>query len=142
MRIWAILLLLAVSAVPLFAACGGSDLTLRDPALRRQWLIRRDCRYPARPARLVEVPWSGWIAPRANALVPGTTPEGPLIRPGMRVTVEQQSDYARIRLTGIALEAGYAGEKILVKAGLGAAPLPGIVRGPGLVALEPEKGGH
>lgn len=65
-----------------------------------------------------------------------------MIRPGMKVTVEHESDHALIRLTGTALEPGYAGQKILVKAGLSAAPLRGIVRGPGLVVLEPGRDGH
>lgn len=142
MRIWAILLGLVLSPVPIFAACDGSDLVLRDPGLHRQWLIRRDCRYPARPAHLVEISWSDPIRTFAKEPAPASDPKVLLIRPGMRVTVEREGDHAQIRLTGTALEGGHAGQKVLVKAGLGAAPLHGIVRGPGLVVLEPGKGGH
>jgi len=142
MRILAIFLGLALSPVPIFAACGSSDLTLKDSALGRQWLMQRDCRHPERPARLIEIPWSDRTATSANEPVPATDRTILLIRPGMRVTVHRESDGAQIHLTGVALEPGYAGQKILVKAGLGAAPLHGIVRSGDLVVLEPEKGGH
>src|SRR5581483_6611017 len=142
MRIWAILVWLAFSAVQTFAACGASDVTVKDRALHRQWRIQRDCRNPARPAHLVEVPWGDPVSIPGDEAARATDSKLPLIRRGMRVAVERESEHAQIFLTGTALEAGYAGQKILVKAGFGAAPLHGIVRGPGLVALEPEKGGH
>lgn len=137
MRIWGILLGLA--AVPACAACGGPDRTLTDWPLHRQWLIGRDCRYPGHPAHLIEIPWRDPIAPHTD--LPVTVPHVPLVRPGMKVMVEQQSDHAQVRLIGVALESGSAGQRILVRAGLGGAALHCIVRGPGLAVLDRGKGG-
>src|SRR5581483_12293477 len=113
MRFWTIPLLLVLTTVPIFAACGGTDPVLRDPVLRRQWLIRRDCRYPARPGRLVEVPWDDLISPSADESAPAAHPKVLLIRQGMKITVERESHHALMHLTGTALEPGYAGQRIL-----------------------------
>jgi hypothetical protein len=142
MRSWAILPGVILATASLHAACGVPAVTVRDRALRREWVMQRDCRYPARPARLVEIPWSDPIARPADAPSATSAPEAPLIRPGMRLIVVLQSTSAQIYLTGVALEAGRVGQKVLVKAGLGGAPLHAVVRGPGLVELDPEKGGH
>jgi hypothetical protein len=58
----------------------------------------------------------------------------------MMVIIGRGSDKAEIHLRGTALGTARTGEKVRVRAGVGAAALDGIVRGPGLVELVPRKG--
>jgi flagella basal body P-ring formation protein FlgA len=57
----------------------------------------------------------------------------------MRVTAWREDESADIHLRGTALGTARRGERVSVKAGLGGAVLDGIVRGPGLVELLPQK---
>ncbi|MGB9148063.1 MAG: flagella basal body P-ring formation protein FlgA, partial [Acidobacteriaceae bacterium] len=120
--------------------------------LHRQWAVLRDCAHPARPARLVEVPWSDQEArSRARtsegaASQPGISGAHPRlaqpVRPGMRVTMWRRENDAAVQLSGTALEAGRIGDRVLVRAGLHGATLHGVVRGPALVELLPGSGGN
>jgi hypothetical protein len=137
-----------IVAAPAFAACGASGTPVIDWGLHREYRIVRDCAHPERPASLVEVPWSEAAARRQrdsvhanpSGLRPAEQRSPYLVRAGTRVTLAGQTSEGAIRLVGIALEQGRAGDSIRVKAGFHGATLPGIVRGQGLVELEPLKG--
>lgn len=58
----------------------------------------------------------------------------------MHVKLAKQDSEVDIHLVGTALGPGRVGERVAVRAGLSGAVLHGIVRGPGLVELVPEKG--
>lgn len=64
-----------------------------------------------------------------------------LVRAGLRVTMTWQDENSDGHLSGTALTTASAGETVAVRAGLGAAILHGVVRGPGWVELEPRKVG-
>ncbi|MFZ0274832.1 MAG: hypothetical protein WB524_08365 [Acidobacteriaceae bacterium] len=144
MRLWAILLV-AMIGVPAMAAgaCGGGT-SVRDAALHLQWVVERDCVHPERPAWLVAVPWTA----QATAAQPGMNPREPAplaspdVRSGMTVLLGHSNDRAEIHLRGTVLATAHTGERVRVRAGLGAVALEGIVRGPGLVELLPRKGGN
>lgn len=89
---------------------------------------------------LAEVPWT---APAENGRGEhAMAPKGaPLVRAGMRVTMTWQDENSDGHLSGTALTTASAGETVAVRAGLGAAILHGVVRGPGWVELEPRKVG-
>ena len=63
----------------------------------------------------------------------------PEVQGGMRVTLWREKENADLHLSGIALGTARRGERVKVRAGLGAAILEGIVRGPALVELRPEE---
>jgi hypothetical protein len=106
-----------------------------DPALHRQWLIERNLAHPERPARLVEVPWTGGaVSPRAGAQ--GSMRQRLVVRAGMKVTLTWRDGDADLRLTGTALSSGHVGDVIWVRAGLHSAILRGVVRGPGVAEME------
>lgn len=138
-----------------WGACGAGNI-VRDWGLHLQWRVERDSNHPERPPALVEIPWSSTttVHDRDQAVCasslrnPGRPDAGkpvslpaPEVRFGMRVTAWQEDENADIHLRGTALGTAFRGEKVSVKAGLGGAVLEGIVRGPGLVELLPQKGG-
>jgi hypothetical protein len=136
-------LLVAAPALAL-GACGAGN-TVRDFGLHLQWVVERDCQHPERPATLMEVPWStdNLVPAGGNRSAVGAAPlPAPEVRSGMRVRLGRTDAKADIDLYGMALETARLGEKVRVKAGLSGAVLEGIVRGPGLVELEPAKGGQ
>lgn len=106
-----------------------------DPGLHRQWLIEQDRAHPERPARLVEVPWNSAAGalPELNA----NRESPPAVRMGMKVTLWRLEKKSEVRLSGTALEAGRVGQSVRVRAGLHGAVLRGVVRGPGVVELQP-----
>lgn len=114
---------------------------IRDWCLHRAWRVEQDDAHPERPARLVEIPWS---AGSGAGFAGGQAKVGPAIqaavRAGMPVTVTGRGAMAEIRLRGTALGTAQVGEVVSVRAGLDHAVVRGVVRGPGLVELVPEKG--
>lgn len=133
---------LAVGAAPAFAgvrasAPCGVPATIADRTLHREWRIERDCAHPERPPRLVAIPWSENPPTRqhASASRSARVPLRPVVQAGMTVALWWRGREAAGRLTGIALDAGAAGDSIWVKAGLHGAVLRGVVRGPGEVEL-------
>ncbi|MGC2619144.1 MAG: flagella basal body P-ring formation protein FlgA [Acidobacteriaceae bacterium] len=134
-------------AAPAFAACGVSGLPVIDWGLHRQYVIERDCAHMERPATLVEVPWSDAAATRAREQVRmNASPVTDVLRPpyvvhaGTRVMLTRLTPGTAIQLVGTALDQGRAGQSVRVRAGLHGATLRGIVRGPGLVELDPGRG--
>jgi hypothetical protein len=113
-----------------------------DRGLHRQWVIVRDPAHPERPPRLTEVPWSD---ARAAQVQPGTAArtlshrDAPLVRSGMAVEVEGYSGNAETHLRGTALQGGWNGDAVLVRAGLHGAVERCVVRGPALVEWQPGK---
>jgi hypothetical protein len=146
MRAWAFLAgaifagMMARPAMALVVCDGGN--TIRDWGLHRSWTIERDCAHPERPAKLVEIPWTQAPVPRSREKATAEpAPPPPDVRRGMRVSLGRRGEKADIRLVGTALSPGRVGDRVQVKAGLGGATLEGIVRGPGLVELQPGKAG-
>lgn len=143
-----LMILLAIAmAASAGAACGANGLPVIDWGLHRQYEVERNCAHMERPATLVEVPWSDAAAVRAREEVRATAAsvaavELPpyCVRPGMRVMLTGQEAGSAIQLAGTALEQGRAGQSVRVRAGFHGATLRGIVRGPGLVELEPGRG--
>jgi hypothetical protein len=147
MKTLPILVGMVMAAGPALAACGARPVPVIDWGLHRQYLIERDCAHPERPATLAEVPWSDAAAERArvqghaNPPALATLEHLPwLVHAGMSVTVVGQIAETGVHLVGMALEQGHAGDSIRVRTGLHGAILRGIVRGPGLVELEPLRG--
>ena len=135
------------AAAPSFAACDRSPAVLIDWGLHRQWRVERDCEHPARPAELAEIPWNDAAAKADQPLIAtGSGHLAPswshplLIRPGTRVVVVAEQRNAEMRLSGVALAGGTLGATIPVWSWYRGATLRGIVRGPALVELVPEKG--
>jgi flagella basal body P-ring formation protein FlgA len=60
----------------------------------------------------------------------------------MRVTLVRQEENGEIHLYGTALGAARTGESVVVRARWSGALLHGTVLGPGLVEMEPGKGGR
>jgi hypothetical protein len=145
MKAWAIVAgMMITGPVAALGACGAGN-TVRDFGLHLQWVVERDCKRPERPATLVEVPWSVdyQISVAGDRSAEGVAPlPVPEVRSGMRVILSRRGAKADIDLCGTALGTARRGEKVRVKAGLSGAVLEGIVRGPGLVELEPAKGGQ
>lgn len=140
------IVLLSIMAAPALAlgACGTGP-TMRDFGLHRAWEMARDCEHPERPATLREVPWttpSGLASASSGQQAEQEDSPVPEVRAGMRVTLWRQEDSANIHLAGIALDTASHGQKVKVRAGLRAAILEGIVRGPALVELMPAGGAH
>jgi hypothetical protein len=124
------------------AACGGNGL-VRDWGLHRVWRIERDCAHPERPPVLLEIPWTTENKPQGSGAGSGAARDpGPAVRAGAQVVVEQHEGNAELRLVGTALHAARVGERVPVRTGLRGTILQGVVRGPGRVELEPEKGGR
>jgi hypothetical protein len=134
-------------------ACGGAASYVTDFGLHRQWIVERNLSHPERPATLVEVPWSAAAAqdqtcnarPAPPASLSRHAPLPPLsaaeVRAGMRVSVYRRDGEAEIHLAGVALESGWAGDKVAVETGWHGLVLHGVVRGPALVELLVESGG-
>ncbi len=124
-----------------FGACGAGNM-VRDYGLHLQWVVERDCQHPERPATLVEVPWSvdHQVTVAGSRSAEGVAPlPAPEVRSGMRVMLWRRDAMADLHLCGTAVGTARRGEKVRVKAGLSGAVLEGIVRGPGLVELEPAR---
>lgn len=154
--IWAALGSGMILAAPMVrGACGAGNI-VQDWGLHLQWMVERDSNHPERPPRLVEVPWSAATGqdrnPAGCVLQPRNpgSPDGagkpvplsaPEVRFGMRVKVWREDENADVHLRGTALGTARRGEKVAVKAGMSGSALEGIVRGPGLVELLPQKGG-
>ncbi len=131
-------------------ACGAGNI-VRDWGLHIEWVVERDASHLERPARLVEVPWNAagveeQTQMRCTAASRSVGREAlrsaPEVRSGMRVVVWRRDESGEIHLRGTALGTACMGERVFVKAGLSGATVEGIVRGPGLVELSPQKGGE
>jgi hypothetical protein len=137
MKHWMVLAGMMIVAPVAFGECGPGS-AVRDWALHREWRIACDGEHPERPATLVEVPWtpptrdSGIGTGRAGG---GENACAPEVRRGMRVILGRDEETADVHLSGIALGTACRGQKVKVRAGLGAVLLEGIVRGPALVEL-------
>ncbi len=137
-----------LSAVPgiMLAGClgaGAAPTLIRDWGLHREWRIEQDQAHPERPARLVEIPWSTSGVASQYSQQESTPrralPQPPAVRAGTRVTVIRRGTMVDIRLRGTALGSARTGEPVAVRAGLGNSIVQGIVIGPGVVELTPEK---
>jgi hypothetical protein len=121
----------------LVASDPAVDHYIFDPVLKRSWAVMTDCRHPAWPAHAVEMQMNRGEMERllaAPAKAGGPQISAPIVASGSRIEVWRDGE-ARIRLSGIALEAAAMGQPIRVRAGLGSTPLRGIVRGPRSVEL-------
>ncbi len=147
MQRWLVLFMMLAGIDAAWAGSGAGGAhstgsTVLDWGLHRAWWVERDCDHPERPAVLVEIPWTEGlpkpVQEDGRARTGGEAPAKPEVRAGMRVAVVRREGLAGIRLYGTALRTGRTGERIAVRAGLGSRTLYGIVRGPGLVELDPE----
>ncbi|MGA8111759.1 MAG: hypothetical protein WB974_20125 [Acidobacteriaceae bacterium] len=146
MKAWTILLGIVIGAGPAQAACGPVPRAVQDRGLHREWRVVEDCLHPERPARLEEIAWGtgavdGGASPGQAAM--GQNPAAGSrraleVRIGMKVRVWKQSADGEVELAGTALEPGYRGDRIRVRAGLGCAVVEGVVRGPAQVQLSAE----
>jgi hypothetical protein len=137
--------MIVLAAASAFAASGTPSAVVVDRGLHRQWIVERDDAHPERPPRLVEVPWSAARAAQAQLEAATQTAvhcDAPLVRPGMTVTVVGRSGDTEWHLAGTALETGWSGDSIRVRAGLHGTAERCIVRGPALVELLPGKAGN
>jgi hypothetical protein len=131
MRLWEILLAVAIVVPAAHADCGSAAL-VRDRGLHRAWRIEQDCAHRERPAVLVEVPWtsSGGVQEEATG---SRAPREPLVRAGSPVTVAWRSENSWGSLAATALTTGGLGERVRVRSRFGGAIFVGQVRGPGWV---------
>jgi hypothetical protein len=116
------------------AASGSPAAVVVDRGLHRQWIVVFDQAHPERPPRLVEVPWSDTRAAEAEPEAAAHR-DAPLVRSGMPVEVVGYRGNAETHLYGTALEGGWGGDTVRVRAGLHGAAERCIVRGPALVEL-------
>jgi hypothetical protein len=133
------IVLAAGSAV---AAPRSPSAVVIDRGLHRQWIVVCDNTHPERPPRLVEVPWSDVRAEQAQLKPVAPVAlhrDPPLVHPGMPVAVVGRNASTEWHLAGTALEMGWSGDTVRVRAGLHGAAERGIVRGPALVELLPGK---
>jgi len=136
------------SPSPILPSPAIIDRYVSDPALHRSWAVITDCVHPNWPPQLVEIrPGEARSAGTRNGPVRGKQvrgieqtlqPDTQAIQSGWRVELWSDGP-PRIRLSGTALESGSLGKLISVRAGLGAVPLHGIVRGPHSVELQVNK---
>jgi hypothetical protein len=131
-------------------ACGAGNI-VRDWGLHIEWAVERDANHPERPARLVEVPWDPVAVEGRSQMAcvaasrgagRGGPPSAPEVRIGMWVTAWRRDESGEIHLRGTAMGTARTGEKVSLTAGPRGATLGGIVRGPGLVELTPQKVGE
>jgi hypothetical protein len=134
-----IVLLAGLAAAPAHAVCRPAEQTLRDWGLHRAWEVVADCAHPERPERLEEIRWPGELPagiPRQKQSADFQPVE---VQPGMPVRVLRRTAAVTVELHGTALARGRRGELVAVRAGFGSAVIHGVVRGPALVELRPEK---
>jgi hypothetical protein len=141
MRGWWILAGWLMAAPMAHAACGEAAI-VRDWGLHRAWRVQRDCARPERPAALVEVPWTttGGKEGSERKTEEVVRAMAPAVLGGMRVRAIRHETNAEVQLTGTALNTAQLGERVAVRAGWSGTIVPAIVRGPGLVELQSERG--
>lgn len=115
------------------------DHYITDIPLHHRWAVLVDCAHPDRPWTLHDAPWQNESLFRAHVQSPsaGTDWVVPSIRVGARVRLWHMADGANINLSGIAMEAGAAGQTIHVRTGEHNTVLEGRVSGVGSVELLP-----
>ena len=129
--------------VPLAQGACGGNAVVRDWGLHRAWQVERACGHPELPAVLVEVRWTEAPGAERSAVDTASTraTKSPEVHAGMRVTVTRQDDTALIHLVGTALGTAHVGERVALRVRGSGTILHGLVRGPGTIELETEKGG-
>jgi hypothetical protein len=123
---------IVLAAGSALAPASPPSAVIVDRGLHRQWIVVHDPAHPERPPRLAEVPWSDSRAAQATAQK-RLHLDAPLVRSGMQVEVVRCGGNADVHLRGTALESGWSGDAVLVRAGLHGLAERCIVRGPGLV---------
>lgn len=95
-----------------------------DPCLGTRWQLIADTQHPERPGRLVPVDFrllrAASARPRESPSAPISPPAAtlaapPIIRPGNRITVTQQTSILRARFQAVALESAAAGQTLRVR---------------------------
>jgi hypothetical protein len=106
-----------------------------DPNSGRHWFLMRDPDHPGGPGVLVlrdSVPDNGQLDGEI-------VPLHPVIRAGDRVTVEQSSERADLRLEGVALTPAAPGAPLRVRFGLSGKVVQAVALGPGRAVRIAEK---
>jgi hypothetical protein len=112
---------------------------LNDPVTGDRWLLLRDFANPGGPGR--------WVLSSRGASSAGVRNSGivtgallPVIRPGDRLIVEQDSALIHARLEAVALGSAMPGAVVNVRLQIGGKVFRAVALGPGRAALEPEAG--
>jgi hypothetical protein len=111
-----------------------------DPYSGDRWLLVRDPSHPGGPGRLLLV-----SAVRRGPLNPGHAgPEieapAPLIRPGDRVVVEENTPVVEARLEAVALGPAQPGSTFNVRLAVGGRVVRVVAVGPGRAVFQEETG--
>jgi hypothetical protein len=112
---------------------------LDDPNTGERWLLLRDSGNPGGPGRWV---LSSRGTGSAGVCNPGIAPGAllPVIRPGDRLIVEQDSALIHARLEAVALGSAMPGAPVNVRLRIGGRVFRAVALGPGRATLEPEAG--
>jgi len=106
-----------------------------DPHSGQHWILMRDPAHLGGPGVLMaeeSVPNSGWLAGGIARL-------HPVIRAGDRLTVEESSAKAYLRLEGIALSPAAPGAQLHVRLALSGKVVEALAVGPGRAVRIPER---
>jgi hypothetical protein len=110
-----------------------------DPFNGARWLLVRDSEYPAGPARLLLVE-SGQVAMQQRGQVSAVGPASPrselaslrpVIRPGDRLVVEENTAVVESRLEAVALGSAVAGGSLEVRLRVGGRVVRAVALAPG-----------
>ena len=110
-----------------------------DPTTGDRWLLLRDSSHPGGPGRWVlSSPGPGSAGTRQPGIAPAAP--SPVIRPGDRLIVEQNSALIRARLEAVALGSAVPGSILNVRLQIGGGVFRAVALGPGRAAFEPAGG--
>ena len=110
-----------------------------DPTTGDRWLLLRDSSHPGGPGRWVlSSPGPGSAGTRQPGIAPAAP--SPVIRPGDRLIVEQNSALIRARLEAVALGSAVPGSILNVRLQIGGGVFRAVALGPGRAAFEPAVG--
>ena len=130
---------LAATSQSLAACASAQSATVIhvDPILHQRWAITSDCDNPAHPAQAKPL-----SLPAPEPLRPTPPKASVVVRAGNRVRLWAHQENLNIEITGIAEENGAIGSLIHIRltqlnSGESAMQIPGIVRGPFDVEMQP-----
>ncbi len=133
-------------APSVLAAGAAQDEVVReidDPECGTRWLLLRDGRNPGGPGRLVLAQGAGGA--NGTAKTHGSTEAfaeldrlKPVIRPGDRLVIEQETPVVSARLEAVALGPAAAGKTFKARLRMGGKIVEAVALAPGRATLEPE----
>lgn len=110
-----------------------------DPTTGNRWLVLRNPKHPAGPGRVVLTqPRTNYRERNSQATQPVRTEQGPIIRTGDVVTVEEHTPLLDLRLQAVALEPSLTGAYFTARLKIGGKVMRVMALAPGRAVFGPE----